>query len=125
MPQVSKFALITNGKCPRCGSGSMFQGTAYSSKAFEMNERCPNCDLKFEIQPGFWFGATYVTYAIVVGVFAISSLILAYFDLFDSIWLYIVTPGVVILLLPLIFRYSRIVFLHLFGGIKFENQPPE
>ena len=90
-----------------------------------MNERCPNCDLKFEIQPGFWFGATYVTYAIVVGVFAISSLILAYFDLFDSIWLYIVTPGVVILLLPLIFRYSRIVFLHLFGGIKFENQPPE
>jgi hypothetical protein len=38
-----------------------------------------------------------------------------------SEWVYIGTViGIMILLAPLNYRYSRILYLHLFGGIKYD-----
>jgi hypothetical protein len=41
-------------------------------------------------------------------------------DLSTTMYL-LVTISSIILLLPIIFRYSRILFLHLFGGISFDS----
>ena len=87
-----------------------------------MNEKCPSCDFKFEIQPGFFWGAMFFNYAFVVAIFTIETLILKYFGLMDSYWLYFLSPVSVLVLLPVIVRFSRVLFLHLFGGIVFEGQ---
>jgi hypothetical protein len=73
-------------------------------------------------EPGFYIGAMYISYAfnvillIVIGV-ALYKLTEA------SDWVYILSIiGTSILLVPFSFRYSRIIFLHAFGGISFKDQ---
>lgn len=92
------------------------------SRFTEMNKNCPQCGLQFEVEPGFFFGAMYVSYAITVGLFIVIGVIL--FQLFEypSIWLFAtILPSTIIILLPLIFRYSRVLFLHLFGGVEYDD----
>ena len=41
-------------RCPRCGGGRLFAGY------FRMYAHCPNCNLKYEQDPGYFLGATYI-----------------------------------------------------------------
>lgn len=85
-----------------------------------MNERCPHCGLRLEPEPGFYQGAMYVSYGITIAFMVIIGLLL-YFTGDPSEWTYIGTViGVMILLVPLNYRYSRILYLHLIGGIKYD-----
>ena len=43
--------------CPRCGIGKLY------AKPFKMYDRCPNCNLKFEREQGYFIGAMYINYA--------------------------------------------------------------
>ncbi len=85
-----------------------------------MNERCSECDVRLEPEPGFYQGAMYVSYGFsVVGLIIVS--IILYYTLNPNQWVYIGTIiGVMILLAPLNFRYSRILYLYLFGGIHYK-----
>jgi hypothetical protein len=73
-----------------------------------------------EPEPGFYQGAMYVGYGFTVAIIVIVSAIL--FALGNpSEWVYIGTViAIMLLLVPLNYRYSRIVYLYLFGGIKFD-----
>jgi hypothetical protein len=63
----------------------------------------------------------YVGYGFTLAVFIIISLILYYFAGHPSEWVYIgVVITVMILLIPLNYRYSRILFLYMFGGLKYD-----
>ena len=120
---------IISGKCPKCRKSKMFKHRPYSIRKgqfIEMYSRCPVCKYKFDIEPGFFIGATYVNYA-----FFIVILLLTYFtgriffvnsqpvDIFLSVLLF------VLLLFPLLFRYSRIVYSYLFSGVKYNSQRSE
>lgn len=84
-----------------------------------MNERCPGCNIRLEPEPGFYQGAMYVSYAFTVAFIVIIGLLL-YLAGHPSEWVYIgAVIGVMVLLIPLNYRYSRILYLHLFGGIKY------
>ncbi|MEK6478859.1 DUF983 domain-containing protein [Catalinimonas sp. 4WD22] len=90
------------------------------------NKTCPHCQLIFEREPGFFFGAMYVSYALTMGVLLATAFVL--YNVFGDpdLWVYIVTvPLIVLLLLPVIFRYSRTLYLHGFGGISYENKYAE
>ncbi len=57
------------GKCPRCQSGKIFKSSAVNLRKFtDMNADCPVCGLHFEIEPGFFWGAMYVSYTITTGM---------------------------------------------------------
>ncbi len=85
-----------------------------------MNENCPVCDLRFEVEPGFFFGAMYISYAFSVALFTTIAVALSVLGDY-SIYVYAVSIVLaVIVLFPIMFRYSRILFLHLFGGIKYQ-----
>ena len=85
-----------------------------------MNSTCPHCGQDFEIEPGFYIGAMYVSYAFTVAVLFVVGVFLYFFTGDPPVWVYAVTTLVLIILLyPLIFRYSRIIYLHLFGGIRY------
>jgi len=114
---------IIKAKCPRCRKGDVFAYPLRNFYRFHLtNKQCPVCDLRFEREPGFFFGAMYISYAFVVGTTAAVSLLL-YFAFGDpGIWVYLLTIGVVLSLsLPLIFRYSRIIYLYLFGGARYDE----
>ena len=85
-----------------------------------MNSNCPHCGQNFEIEPGFYIGAMYVSYAFTVAVLFVVGVLLYFFLVDPPVWVYVVTTLVLILILyPFIFRYSRVIYLHLFGGIRY------
>ena len=45
-------------RCPCCGHGHLFKTT------FRLNVRCQACNERFEREPGQWFGAIYVNFAL-------------------------------------------------------------
>lgn len=73
-----------------------------------------------EPEPGFYQGAMYVSYAFAVAMIATIGVVL-YLAGDPPEWVYITAIIVVTLLFaPWNYRASRIVYLHLFGGIKFD-----
>lgn len=80
-----------------------------------MHPACPHCNQSFEPEPGFYFGAMFVSYgintALFIGFWVALLLIFPNYTL--SMLLGILT-AVVILSLPLSFRLSRSIWLALF-----------
>jgi hypothetical protein len=85
-----------------------------------MNDHCPRCGRRLEPEPGFYQGAMYVGYAFTIVVMLIIGVALYLLsDPPDVVYIGTVI-GVMILLAPLNYRYSRIVYLYAFGGIKYD-----
>src|SRR5690606_10850761 len=63
-------ASIVGCYCPRCREGKMFQhSTAIRlEKNLKMNKLCPVCSQPTEIEPGFYYGTAYVSYALTVAI---------------------------------------------------------
>jgi uncharacterized protein (DUF983 family) len=114
MAQTSQLQAMLQAKCPRCRRGNMFQGGTYSLGSNKMNEHCPHCGFKFEIEPGYFYAAMYVSYAFnVAQAVALGIATYVFTKNMDSPWLYIgVILGGCFLLSPFNFRYSRIVLLY-------------
>ncbi|XOV95090.1 MAG: DUF983 domain-containing protein [Bacteroidota bacterium] len=88
----------------------------------KMNETCSNCGLKYELEPGFFYGAMYVSYTISVAIFITTVFVLYWVAGDPSLTTYILTiTGVSLLLYPINLRYSRVLFLHVFGGVKYSS----
>jgi uncharacterized protein (DUF983 family) len=127
----SVLAALVGCKCPQCRKGNMFVSRAYDLKRLgDMPEKCAHCGFKFEIEPGFYWGAMYISYAFTVAIAVNVSLILWWYAGNPSIWVYAAANGgLMILLSPLMLRYSRVVMLYLFGSVFFSreayNQIPE
>lgn len=122
MEEKSLAGALLSGKCPRCRRGDMFSYPATNlSKFNRMNVTCPHCGIRLEPEPGFYQGAMYVGYAFTLAVIIVVGLLL-YFLGDPSEWVYIGTViGLMILLAPLNYRFSRIVYLYAFGGIKYDR----
>ncbi len=85
-----------------------------------MHANCPVCNLNFDPEPGFYFGAMFVSYAFSVAL-TLTVGFLVYFILGNPpMWVYTVAIILAVLLLfPTMFRYSRIFYLHMFGGVRY------
>jgi hypothetical protein len=88
-----------------------------------MYDRCPRCGHEFEREPGFFQGAMYVSWVSSVGLFATlalvaSALLAPHIGLFAAL-----TVAVVVYLpaVPMLFRYSRVIWAHLFVGTRVES----
>lgn len=109
-------------RCPRCRKGQMFQYPKYRlDKLLEMHEHCAVCGLRFERETGFYYGAMYVSYAftvaLVVSEFIFLNAILGIKD--ATVW-YAVILSSMFLMLPLFFRYSRVLYIRLAGRVGYD-----
>lgn len=110
------FFSVSRNKCPKCHTGKVFENNnAYNLKIFsKMYTSCPCCGEKFEKEPGYFYGAMYVSYALTVGwcifTFAINEL----FTKVDTFYYLIFTCSSIILFSPLTFRLSRLIWLNFF-----------
>lgn len=124
MPAHSYPAALLHGKCPRCRQGDIFKFPVlkHLGQFNKMNEKCPHCDVRLEPEPGFYQGAMYVGYAITMACIIVVSIVL-YLAGHPSEWVYIGSViGLMILIIPWNYRYSRILYLHFFGGIRFDSK---
>ncbi|MDV3308507.1 MAG: DUF983 domain-containing protein [Cyclobacteriaceae bacterium] len=121
MAATSRFGAILQGKCPRCRQGDIFTYPVSKLSKFNvMNARCPHCDVMLQPEPGFYQGAMYVSYAFAVALIVTIGIVL-YIAGDPPEWVYITAIiALTILLAPVNYRASRILYLHLFGGIKFD-----
>lgn len=121
-PASNKIAAIASNKCPRCRRGPVFMYGAFNYLKFtSMHRECPVCNLHYEIEPGFFQGAMYTGYAISVAIVITCFVAIYVLGNNPETWVYIsITVAVALMLAPINFRYSRLSFLHLFSGIKYE-----
>lgn len=113
------YGIIT-AKCPRCREGKMFTGGLYTPKFADMHQSCPCCGQSFEPEPGFYYGAMYVSFAFNVAAFLISLFVLYQFVEEVTMGMMIAVVAVVVIgLLPVIFRLSRVLWLYMF--VRYEG----
>lgn len=127
MRSRSLAAAIAEGRCPQCRRGDIFSYPVMTriGRFNKMNEHCPHCGVRLEPEPGFYQGAMYVSYAFTVAVIAIVGLVL-YLAGDPSEWVYVGTAiAVMVLLVPFNYRFSRIIYLYSFGGMRYNPRLSE
>lgn len=115
---------IIKAKCPQCQSGKMFKYSALKLNGFtQMFETCPVCNLTFEVEPGFFWGAMYVSYAITTGMMlVIGALVYILSGHEAGFWGYIIPIFLAMFLsIPFTYRYARVLMLYLFSPIRFNK----
>jgi uncharacterized protein (DUF983 family) len=110
LPMWPAFA---QAKCPRCRRGDLFITQMYGFKSNKMNATCPHCGLTFEREPGYFYVAMFVSYAMFVAEMVTMAVAIYVLSGSNNPWVYtsiILSVGVI--LSPFNFRYSRVALLY-------------
>lgn len=107
---------ILTGNCPKCQEESMYTfKNAYNlANTLKINEKCSKCQTKYRLEPSFFYGAMYVSYAVGIA-FAVAAAVLT--NLFFEASLKTTFIAIVITLIvfmPVIMRLSRNIWINLF-----------
>lgn len=116
MLKGTKVYSIFTGTCPVCQNESMYEeSNPYKiSKIFNMHERCGHCNTKYKIEPSFFYGAMYISYAVGVA-FAVAAFIISYVFFGGGLMTsFIAIVGTLVVLMPVIMRLSRNIWINLF-----------
>ena len=112
----SKLYSILFLKCPQCHKGDFLEANPYKLSNFnKVKERCPKCGLKYSLEPSFYTGSMYVSYAvgIAVGVAVYVLTLLFGLDLHVST-LFILIVVALILAMPYIAAVSKSIWANMF-----------
>lgn len=112
----SKLYSIATNTCPKCNVGEFFvTNNPYDFKDFEkINPTCSYCGEQFLLEPGFYTGAMYISYALTVAM-TVAAFV-GFVVIFDFTIEYVL-GGLflaILLLVPVLFRASRIIWLNIF-----------
>ncbi|MBX2898634.1 MAG: DUF983 domain-containing protein [Cyclobacteriaceae bacterium] len=115
--QKSTLNRIIAGTCPVCGTGKVFLFRAYQITRFAiMHPACPVCKATFNPEPGFYYGAMFISYAITVAIMvAVWVFLKVLIDPTDLVYGSALVVSA-ILCAPFSFRFSRVLWLYWFGG---------
>lgn len=119
-------STVLRNKCPRCRKGNLFvtQNPYDLKNNMKMNERCPVCNQRTEIEVGFYYGTSYVSYAVSVlfsGLSFLTWCLLIGISLYDNRVFYWLAINAVLLILlqPVFMRISRTLWLSWF--VKYDR----
>jgi uncharacterized protein (DUF983 family) len=108
-------------KCPRCRKGDMFEEkNPYNLKRFmKMHKLCPVCGQELDIEVGFYYGSSYVSYALTIA-FSVATLtawwVIIGVSLYDNRIFYWLTINSLLMLAlqPVFMRLARTLWLAFF-----------
>ena len=111
---------IVNNKCPRCHKGNFFvNNNPYILKRFDaMNKNCPVCNEDFERETGYYYGAMFVSYGLTVSFGLTVFLIMCVVFNFEAMTFLIVFAILQVLLMPVFYRTSRLIWINIFVHYK-------
>ena len=126
--KIKRTISMVTGRCPSCHEGKLFRKSVFSfSEPTKMNEKCPVCSTDFKREPGFYFGAAYVSYALTVALWVAVFVAMYSFNAwgilefqFTENPMKLMVAGILVLLILLlpIYRVSRSIWLGLFSDRK-------
>lgn len=114
------YSVLWN-KCSKCHQGDVFiTKNPYKLKQFDkMNENCSHCGELFNKEPGYFYGAMYVSYGLMVGWFVFTWVLNTFVVKADTIPYLIFLSVTILLFTPLTFRISRLIWINMFS--KFDK----
>lgn len=107
---------IFTGSCPVCQQESMYvKSNPYKlSSTLKMHERCSHCHTKYKIEPSFFYGAMYVSYAVGIA-FAVAAFVISYFFIGTGlVTAFFAIIGTLFIFAPIIMRLSRNIWINFF-----------
>jgi len=114
------WTILTN-HCPHCREGKIFiKDNAYDFKNnLKMHETCPVCKQPTEIEVGFYYGTSYISYLLTVALSAVTFILWWIFigiSIDDDRVLYwlAINSALIIIIQPLLMRLSRTLWLSFF-----------
>jgi hypothetical protein len=117
-PLYSIFA----SKCPKCNLGDLYvnNNPFHLRQLGDMRKSCSCCNQAYEPETGFYYGAMYVSYGVSIILMFIPAAVL-YFG-FDASFPVLLSTvlGIYILSFPLVFRWSRNIWLNIF--VRFDPE---
>lgn len=121
----SRFYSIFFNRCPRCHEGKYWKAGPISSlfvhKAKGL-EKCSHCELQYEREPGFFYGAMYVGYGLSIAIMVscwVATLVLAP-EAGAGLKIAVILSGI-FLFIPYNYWLARLIWLNLF----YHYQAPE
>jgi hypothetical protein len=114
---MNKMLSIAKGKCPCCHEGNVFERKLQflPLKFPVMHEKCDVCGLRFEKEPGFFYGSMYVSYGLGVwegiAIYLFCRLFIS--EAFDLRILYVIIASQLILRV-VNYKLSRLIWIHMF-----------
>lgn len=132
MPKPGYLWSLFTMRCPRCRRGPMFNTNNpwQLKKTLSMPSKCPVCRQPYELEPGFWYGTGYVSYALSV-LYLVITFILWWLVIGLSVddnrffwWMGFAVISLVILQ-PWLMRLSRAMYLYFFVKYSedYQNSP--
>ncbi len=121
----SMFTSMVTLQCPQCRASHLYENpNTYSlSKLGLLKKECDKCGENLQPEPGFYFGAAYVSWALTVALWVSVLVALKVFDALGWIeFAFLTHPktfllsgiGLSIITFPYMFRLSRSIWAHLF-----------
>jgi hypothetical protein len=108
-------------KCPRCRRGNMFEvkNPYIFRSTMKMHKECPVCGQPLNIEVGFYYGTSYVSYAIAIALSAASFVawwLVIGLSLDDNRFLYWILFNSILLIVaqPYLMRLARTIWLAFF-----------
>lgn len=75
---------------------------------------CSICEQRFEPEPGFYFGAMFVSYALTVAFSIAMFVAMIVLWHFDALWFIGINGLGILVIFPIIFRVSRAIWFNVF-----------
>lgn len=115
---------IFKNKCPRCHEGNFFDhNNPYNlSNFYKMEISCKVCGEKFDREPGFYYGAMFISYGLNVAWFVsawVATIVLLPENI-NILLLASIIIGFGLIMAPLTYRLSRLIWINFFVGYKAE-----
>lgn len=114
---MSNAVDVVKCKCPNCHEGEIFRsgGNIFLLKMPKMYVNCTKCGYKFEKEPGFFFGAMFVSYALAVAEMVASLVIFWYFASLSPLNVFFIIALLAVLTSTFNFRVSRSIWIYIFS----------
>lgn len=104
--QNNRLLAILFCRCPVCLRGPVFRSL------LGMYADCPHCGIHYERETGYFLNAMFFAYVMGFLILAPTMLYL-YFQQVSTLWFTVVVTAETLILWPWVFRYSRVLWLHM------------
>jgi ABC-type multidrug transport system fused ATPase/permease subunit len=115
MPEISVLTSVCTLRCPACRKGPLFANPGlFFDYSFKMNSHCPNCKESFVREPGFYYGAMFISY--ILSAFFSLLFVGVLIIFFEVQWQIAIGLLIVLLIITFVylFKVSRSIWIHLF-----------
>ena len=94
----------------------MFQHQPYSFKGVtSINSKCPHCKTSYRLEPSFFYGSMYVSYALGVALAVAVYITLVLLGLGNKgLTSFIIISTAIIILAPYVYQLSKVVWASFF-----------